>query len=63
MFLMGKSSKIDLDVHRCIESWWGGKSVLWQFIVTDQIEISSLRAGASVNLLSFGEGRDFKKRV
>lgn len=31
-----------------------------QFIVTDQIEISSLRAGASVNLLSFGKGRVFR---
>lgn len=32
-----------------------------QFIVTDQIEMSSLRAGASVNLLSFGEERGFRE--
>jgi len=30
-------------------------------MVTNQTEISSLRAGASVNVSSFGEGRDRKE--
>lgn len=64
-FLVGKSSKtwtntgvlrVGEVVRVCFMTILVGRC-----IVTDQTEISSLRAGASVNLLSFGEGRHFKE--
>lgn len=63
MFLKGESRKMG---HTQVGSSWGSRSLVCdssgdQFIVTAQIEISSLRADASVNLVSFGEERGFRQ--